>query len=317
MHWLLMLHQIPPKPAYFRAKVLRRLQQIGALGIKNSAYLLPETDETLEDAQWLCQEIRQEGGEVWLFKVGLIAGLTDESLIEAFCTIRSQDYLELLDTGKKLLEKLKEQTEISQLLDSTIEAEFEHQWRKLNRHYQEAKRIDFFNASGKKELEVIMSSIDNILHKKEQKVAHKPLLADLKTRTWVTRQGIKIDRIACAWLIERFIDPQAKFRFVDLNNYSHQPTEIRFDMFEGEFTHEGDLCTFEVLLNHIASDDLALKAVGQVVHDIDLKDGKYQRPEVIGISQVIEGIVLRHKDDLKRLEEGKFILESLYARFST
>lgn len=315
MRWLLMLHQIPPKPAYFRAKVLRRLQQIGALGLKNSAYLLPENDETLEDAQWLCQEIRQEGGEVWLFKVELISGLTNESLVEAFCAIRNQDYSELFKIGQKLLQNLTEQTEISQLLDSNIESDLEQQWRKLNRHYQEVKRIDFFNAPGQKELETLMSSIDNILHKKEQTIANKPLLADLKSRTWVTRRGIKIDRIACAWLIERFIDPQAKFKFVNLDSYLHQTTEIRFDMFEGEFTHEGDQCTFEVLLNHIASNDSALKAVGEVVHDIDLKDGKHQRPEAIGISQVIEGIILRHKDDLKRLEEGKSIFESLYTRF--
>lgn len=317
MRWLLMLHQIPPKPAYFRAKVLRRLQQIGALGLKNSAYLLPENDETLEDTQWLCQEIRQEGGEVWLFRVELISGLTNESLVEAFCAIRNQDYSELLEVGKKLLQNLTEQTEMSQLLDSTIEPDYDQQWRKLNRHYQEVKRIDFFNASGQKDLEEIMNSIDNILHKKTKAIANKPLLADLKSRTWVTRRGIKIDRIACVWLIERFIDHQAKFRFVDLDTYSHQATEIRFDMFEGEFTHEGDQCTFEVLLNHIASNDLALKAVGEVIHDIDLKDGKYQRPEAIGILQVIEGILLRHKDDLRRLEEGKNIFESLYTRFSS
>lgn len=296
---------------------MRRLQQIGALGLKNSAYLLPENDETLEDTQWLCQEIKQEGGEVWLFRVELISGLTNESLVEAFCAIRNQDYSELLEVGKKLLQNLTEQTEMSQLLDSTIEPDYDQQWRKLNRHYQEVKRIDFFNASGQKDLEEIMNSIDNILHKKTKAIANKPLLVDLKSRTWVTRRGIKIDRIACVWLIERFIDPQAKFRFVDLDTYSHQATEIRFDMFEGEFTHEGDQCTFEVLLNHIASNDLALKAVGEVIHDIDLKDGKYQRPEAIGILQVIEGILLRHKDDLKRLEEGKNIFESLYTRFSS
>lgn len=311
-----MLHQIPPKPAYFRAKVLRRLQQIGALGIKNSAYLLPQTDETLEDAQWICQEIRQEGGDAWLFKVELITGLTNESLIEAFCVMRSQDYSELLEIGEKLLENLKEQTKISQLLDLTTEADFEQQWRKLNRHYQEVKRIDFFNAPGQKNLEEVMSSISSILHKKEQHIATKPLLSDLKSRIWVTRKGIKVDRIACAWLIESFIDPLAKFSFVDLNTYQHKPNEIRFDMFDGEFTHEGDLCTFEVILNYVGNTDPALKAIAQVVHDIDLKDGKYKSVETTGISLVLEGIILRHKDDPKRLEEGKNIFESLYIQFS-
>ncbi len=311
-----MLHQIPPKPAYFRAKVLRRLQQIGALGIKNSAYLLHQNDETLEDAQWICQEIKQEGGEAWLFKVELITGLTNESLIEAFSAMRTQDYSELLTIGEKLFQNLKKYKETSQLLDSVIEGDFDQQRRKLNRHYQELRKIDFFNAPGQKELEVLMNSIDNILHKKEQQPATKPLLADLKSRTWITRKGIKVDRIACVWLIESFIDSQAKFSFVDLNTYQHKSNEIRFDMFEGEFTHEGDQCTFEVLLNYIGNIDPALKAIANVVHDIDLKDGKYKSVEAIGVAQILEGILLRHKTDLKRLEEGKTIFDSLYAQFS-
>ena len=76
--WLLLLHQIPPKPAYFRAKVLRRLAQVGALPIKNSAYMLPDNEDTLEDLEWICQEIEQQGGAAWLFRSETLAGMSAE-----------------------------------------------------------------------------------------------------------------------------------------------------------------------------------------------------------------------------------------------
>lgn len=93
-----------------------------------------------------------------------------------------------------------------------------------------------------------MESIERILHSPAESETRKLQLAGMKGRTWVTRRGIKVDRMASAWLIRRFIDPAAKFSLVDIANYKHAAHEIRFDMFEGEFTHEGDMCTFEVLL---------------------------------------------------------------------
>jgi hypothetical protein len=156
-----------------------------------------------------------------------------------------------------------------------------------------------------------MSMIDRILHGSKESVS-KPDLSDLKGRTWVTRRGIKVDRIASAWLIRRFIDPAARFKFVDQEAYTHSSGEIRFDMFEGEFTHEGDLCTFEVLLTYSGNTDPVLRAIAEVVHDIDLKDGKYQRAEVTGIAPVMDGIIIRHSDDQRRLEEGSTVFEALY-----
>ena len=100
----------------------------------------------------------------------------------------------------------------------------------------------------------------------------------------MTRRNVHVDRIGSAWLIRRFIDPQASFKFVAAKGYRPRPGELRFDMFEAEFTHEGDRCTFEVLLQKSGSDDPALAAIGEIVHDIDLKDGKFARAEAGGIA---------------------------------
>jgi len=127
---------------------------------------------------------------------------------------------------------------------------------------------------------------------------------------------VKVDRISSVWLVRRFVDPQAEFRFVDPDAYTHTAGELRFDMFEGEFTHDGDQCTFEVLLGWTGLDDSALRALAEVIHDIDLKDVKFARPETAGVAAMIDGLVLRHTEDTRRLEEGAMLLDALYARLS-
>ena len=306
MQWLLLLHQIPPQPAYFRAKVLRRLNQVGALAIKNSAYLLPANDETIEDMQWIRREIEEGGGEGWLFRTEAIGGLSSDTLRESFRALRAPEYAELAESGRQLLQRLRE--------SSDKEMNVETEWRKLKRRFDEIRRIDFFGATERQETETIMESIERALQPPEKSDPAKLHPANVKGRTWVTRRGIKVDRMASAWLIRRFVDPAAKFSFVDAANYKYSEHEIRFDMFEGEFTHEGDMCTFEVLLRWCGNADPGLRAVAEVVHDIDLKDGKFQRVEAAGIAPLIEGITLRHTDDARRLEEATTIFEALHAR---
>jgi hypothetical protein len=136
-------------------------------------------------------------------------------------------------------------------------------------------------------------------------------VADLKNRTWVTRAGLYVDRIASAWLIRRFIDPNARFKFV-APGYVPEVGELRFDMFEAEFTHEGDSCTFEVLVATAGlASDPALAAISEVVHDIDLKDGKFGRHEVEGIRTLIAGICNGTTDE-ERIARGAAAFEDLY-----
>ncbi len=132
-------------------------------------------------------------------------------------------------------------------------------------------------------------------------------------RTWVTRTGIKVDRMASAWLIRRFIDPEARFKFVPAKGYRPEEGELRFDMFEAEFTHEGDLCTFEVLVQRFGLADPALRAIAEIVHDIDVKDAKYGREEAPGIGQLVAGIAAAHASDEERLARGSALFEDLYS----
>ena len=140
-------------------------------------------------------------------------------------------------------------------------------------------------------------------------------LTDLRGRTWVTRKGVHVDRIASAWLIRRFIDPEARFRFVPAKGYVPDTGELRFDMFEAEFTHEGDRCTFEVLLGRTGLSDPALSAIGEIVHDIDLKDEKFGREEAAGIRTLVAGICAPDREDDERIARGSAVFDDLYESF--
>jgi hypothetical protein len=301
--WLLLLHQIPPKPAYFRAKVLRRLAQVGALSVKNSAYLLPDREDTLEDFEWICQEITQEGGAAWLFRAETLVGMSPAEMEEAFGRLRAPEYEELIEQARSLLLQTPLATE-----------EALHAYGRLSRRRQELRRIDFFDSPLRRELEQLMSEIERKIHDAGAPEI-RPGLAQ-PGKHWVTRKGVKVDRIGSAWLIRRFIDPDATFSFVSPDNYSHGEGQIRFDMFEGEFTHRGELCTFEVLIadSNLASNP-ALVAIAEIVHDIDLKDSRFQRPETTGVARTIEGLCMNAPADDMRLERGALIFDGLYQAF--
>ena len=183
--------------------------------------------------------------------------------------------------------------------------------------------IDFFGANGRETVDGLILGLE--LRLDEEATMVQPVSSNAPTdsefgaltnRVWVTRQGVYVDRIASAWLIRRFIDPEARFRFVRAKNYVPQPGELRFDMFEAEFTHEGDRCTFEVLLARLGRNDTALTAIAEIVHDIDLKDTKFSREETGGIAHLVTGLCHATKDDTRRTpEQGIGVLDNLYEYF--
>ncbi|PWU06524.1 MAG: ChrB protein [Terriglobia bacterium] len=301
--WLLLIHQIPPSPPYLRAKILKRLKDIGAVALKNSAYLLPDSEEALEDFQWLLNEIRSDRGEAWGFRVSTIDGLNDDSIRELFQAARAADYEEILAEVEKLA-----------AAEDGGEVNISAALRKLRKRWADVKSIDFFGAPGKNEVLSAMEAIEKRLKGVARPGESAETPSDLKGRRWVTRRGIKIDRTACCWLIRRMIDPAAEFLFVDPHEYRHQAGDQRFDMFEGEYTHEGDRCSFEVLIDRFQLENAGLRMIAEIVHDLDLKDGKFGRPEAAGVGAMIDGLAFRHNDDTKRMEEGLVIFDALYAR---
>lgn len=315
--WLLLIHQLPPKPAYLRVKVWRRLQSLGAVAIKNSVYVLPKTDGTLEDFQWVAREIVKDGGEATICAASFVEGLADEQVQALFQAARGADYNQFAEDARELLNSVPGRSGNTKSEDRSA---FQADLNRLRKRLAALAALDFFAAPGRSAAEAVMLQLESRLRPSPAHLPGKgkaPALdiAAFKGRTWVTRKGVFVDRIACAWLIRRFIDPQAAFRFVSGKRYQPNPGEVRFDMFDGEFTHEGDLCSFEVIVKRFFPKDQALGELGKIVHDLDLKDGKFRKPETAGVGSLIQGLALTHPADARRLESGAVVFDHLYACF--
>ena len=291
--WLVLIHHLPPKPDYLRVKVRRKLQRVGAVALKNSVYVLPSTDDALEDFQWLRREITAEGGEAMLLDSDFLEGVPNGVLEQMGRDERDREYRELLDSVNSL---------------TTVSAA---DVARMRRQLAEIVKRDHFGAPGRDAAEFAVRA----LGQRESRAASETAVEHTGS-TWVTRAGVKVDRMASAWLIRRWIDQNATFRFVTGDRPVTQPHEIGFDMFDGGFTHVGDRCTFEVLIHQYGLTDPALNVIAEVVHDIDVKDAKFARPETDGVAALIDGIVTTVPDDVGRLEAGAQLFERLYAAFS-
>jgi len=312
--WLLFIHQIPPHPSYLRAKIGRQLQRIGAVAIKNTVYALPRSDPAQEDLQWVLRETVAGGGEATICEVRFIDGLRDGEIEELFNRARDADYRELAEAARS-----RSRGPRAALRDAA-RAELESDLAKLKRRLGELASVDFFGAPARTSAEQAVARLEDRLRAREkpEPAPRSPAVRpeDYRRRVWVTRQGVHVDRMASAWLIRRFIDPEARFKFVPGRGYASEPKEVRFDMFEGEFTHEGDRCTFEVLVERMRLGDPALRPIAEIVHDIDLKDRRFEREETAGVARLVAGIAAAcPDDDEERLARARTLFDGLYESF--
>ncbi len=318
--WLLLVFQLPSRPAYLRVKVWRRLQALGAVALKNAAYALPATAEAQEDFGWLAKEIAEAGGEPLVCEARLLDGMTDAEVRALFDRARDADYEALAEEARALAAELGEAEKSGAVAISELRGRL----ARLRSRLEQIVAIDFFGAHGRQAAESLLGALGQRLADKTTPAANALApevssgAAALRGQVWVTRAGVHVDRIASAWLVRRFIDPTARFRFVRAKSASPAPGELRFDMAEAEITHEGDRCTFEVLLGRAGLEgDRALTAVAEIVHDIDLKDGKFGRPEADGVRTLISGLCAATADDEERLKRGAEIFDDLHRYFAS
>ena len=248
------MHQLPAHPSKARVKIWRRLQQIGAIALKNAVHVLPDSAQSLEDFEWLREEVVSLGGEASIFNVS--------SMNEA--------------DERYILNELRKEKKAMQTI--------EHQPPSAKpRSTKASPRVD---------------------------------PGAYRNRAWVTRTRPGVDRFASAWLIRRFIDPKASFVFASTPD--RYPEAVPFDMYQsGGFKHEGDLCTFEVLQDRFGIRDLSVRRIAEIVHDIDLKEERYNSPHAATVGHLVEGLRASIPDDATLLEQGIVMFEALYQSLLT
>ncbi len=308
---LLLLVGVPPSPSSLRVRVWRRLRSLGAVPLKRSAYLLPDTAERYEDFQWLAQEIERDGGEATLIRVQQIENVSPAEVLRLFHEPRDQDYKQLAGRCRKLLQ------ELERAKSDAARARIQGNVARLAKDHQRIRDIDFFDAPGGAEVRRLEEAIAMRTRRPEspRREESAPLdLTKLRGRRWVTRPRPHIDRIASAWLIKRFIDPGATFIFAPPAEFPQDA--VAFDAPGVELTHQGEDCTFETLIKRARLRDRRLSRLAELVHEADLRDGKYPHDEARGIDLAIRALLAASADDHQVLAQGVALFEGLYATTS-
>jgi hypothetical protein len=293
--WFMLTFTLPTKRASQRVEVWRKLQRYGAIPLGNSGYLLPNNPSNRERFEWLAQMIRKHAGEASVVSVQSIDNLSTPQLVARFAEARARDYQELIRNVQKLSTVAQHKRPLGRI-------------SRLRERFREIVEIDFFGNPLQKRTEELLARADASPGVAEESAKTNP--KDYVERVWVTRPRPGIDRSASAWLIRHFIDKKARFTFAQEGDVPADA--VPFDMFQGGFGHRGEDCTFETLRKEFRVRDARVAAIGEMVHDADLNDGKFGRKEAFGVDEVLNGWARKGTPDKKLLERGMEMIEGLY-----
>ena len=297
--WLLLLLRLPATHKAERVAIWRKLKKSGAIQIQTSTYVLPDEPARYESFQWLTQEVRSAGGDATLVRAREIEGLPNEKLIELFNTARAKEYATLRELLRALSNRRK--TRSSPTFGDKLD--------RVRKQFREIRQTDFFNCPRAQDVEMLLRKMEGT--QPGEASVPKVVTRDYRGRTWVTRPRPEIDRVGCAWLIRKFIDPKAKFIFA--KKIPANGRVVSFDMLEADFSHQGDDCTFETLVKRFRIQDTIVGKMSEMIHDADLDDDKFERAECIGIDRVLKGWAREGISDQEILRRGFQCFDALHA----
>ncbi len=312
--WLLFVHQLPSNPSNLRVRTWRRLQQLGAIPIKQAVYALPDTPNAREDFEWLKTEVKAAGGEAIVFAADNVDAWSDDALVEEFRRSRQDAYAALARdvdqalkrTGSTRRSRGTRAPAVRRLLDIFRE------------RLTAIEGIDFFGSAGRDRVVTLLDQLadrsDVSRSKASTAAADSGAAPSYQSRLWLTRPRPGVDRMASAWLIRKFVDPHARFGFA-ADRHVVPDKAVPFDMFGVEFSHQGDGCTFETLCLVFGIRQPAITRIAAIVHDLDLKDARFGAPEAATVGAMIEGLQLSYADDDELLAQGMTLFDSLYRSF--
>ncbi len=314
--WLLIFYSVPSHPVSNRMKIWRKLAKAGAVQLKGAVYVLPATEEHEEFFQWLIGEVKSMGGDGAFVRSAGIKTMSDDDIRRLFIAQADEEYhglekaLDALDRKVQSIRQASKSGEAGRLAADAA---------KLMKEFEEIRKRDYFESSTgrvmKKRIQVLEAGLRDAGKKAPAEAISITArrVQDYQGKIWATRKNPFVDRMASAWLIKRFIDPKASFAFIDEREVaSLDKSTVAFDVRGAAFTHIGDFCTFEVMVKSFGIKDKAVKRIAEIVHDLDVKDEKYNKPETAGVEDILAGIRKTARSDADGLERGMTAFEMLY-----
>jgi hypothetical protein len=259
---------------------------------------LPDEPAQSEQFQWLAQQIRDYGGDSTLVRAQEIEGLSKEKVIAMFNEARAKDYGELRKSLQGFITRRKK-------MDAEGGAS---ELQRLMRQFREIRAVDFFDSPRGHDIAMLLRRAEGPKRSRQLETLN---VKQYQEKTWLTRPRPEIDRVGSAWLIARFIDRKPKFVFA--STVDAIPDAIPFDMLDAEFSHHGNYCTFETLTRRFTISDKSLAKIGEMIHDADLDDARFQRVEAVGIDRVLKGWAKQGLSDQEILRRGFECFDALYA----
>ena len=305
MNWLVLILSLPTENATVRQRAWRSVKAAGAAALRDGVYVLPAAAERRAVLEAVAADVTGGGGVAHL----LIAQTTDEAPYQALFD-RSRDYTELLADATQLRESLSDTTP-SEALKRT---------RKLRKAFESIAAIDFFPGEARRQAEDTLAELEMACARLQAPdepgfvagTIQRLRTADYQGRLWATRQRPWVDRLASAWLIRRFIDPEARILWL-AHPADCPPEALGFDFDGATFSHVGHRVTFEVLAASFGLEQGPIARVGLLVHYLDV--GGAPPPEALGVESVVAGLRDSVADDDQLLERACAVFDGLLASF--
>ena len=308
--WLVLAYQLPARPPHLRVRIWRRLQQVGAAVLRNSIYVLPNTSEAREDLEWIRAEVVAHRGQASLLEARALDGDTDKDLVTQLRSERDVEYQAFIKEASRARHAARKATPAAR-------PAMMRGVRKLKDQLGAIVKRDYFEAPLRRAAEALVHEIERELGDTPADAHDRPRLRAraFTGRVWLTRPHPGIDRMASAWLIRRFIDPRATFAFAGAVP-PRDRRSVPFDMVDVEFGHHGPHCTFETLVHRFGIADPAVRPIAEIVHDLDLKETRFGRPEAAAVGRIVDGLRASGAADADLLDRGTSVIEALYQSFA-
>jgi hypothetical protein len=306
--WILFSYSVPAANGKARMRIWRRIAACGAVQLKTGLQILPNRDDLFESITWLIGEVNTLGGEAIAIQCSRIEGMEDNQIEKLFQSQIDQEFSRIQTEAREL------PAASSHRLNDV--KEFTIALRKLRKRYDSLQSRDFFPSGAAVKTIAILDAASEKLRGKGNMPASTVILerSIYQGRTWVTRAHPYIDRLSSAWLISRFIDPQARFRFLESGGKaSLEKREISFDMAGAEFSHQGELITFEVMARRFGLLDPAVLKIGELVRFIDIQEEAILPDDAGLLKNLLDGLITVSTNDHQLLDRALLIFDALYA----
>jgi hypothetical protein len=309
-NWLSLVTTLPTENATVRQRAWRTLKSSGAAVLRDGVYLMPERQRCLATLEAVAQEVRDGGGTAWVMRMEEPDGASFTQLFD-----RSSDYASLLDDVVQAHAALTVSN-----VESTAKLA-----RKLRKAFQALGEIDFFPSQAQTQAQAALQRLEQALTRMfspdepQDGAGDIPVrsVAEFVGRVWATRQRPWVDRLACAWLIRRFIDPTARILWL-AHVTDCPPDAVGFDFDGAAFSHTAGSVSFEVMVTSFGlspNPTSALARLGLLVHGLDA--GGVQPPEAAGVAAVLAGLSRALPDDDALLASASTVFDGLLSSFAS